>query len=315
VADNCTDDTAVVAAIAGAEVIERHERERVGKGFALDYGLRHLDIESPDIVVVIDADCRLGASAIDALASMCAMSRRPTQALYLMTQASEARISDLVAEFAWRVKNWVRPLGLGALGLPCQLAGTGMAFPWNVIQTADLATGSIVEDLKLGLDLAAAGHAPLFCPSARVTSEFAASAKGAEIQRTRWEEGHLTMILQGLPRLIYTALVRRNMALLVLALDLAVPPLSLLMLLLIGLFTIAVAVAGIGLSCTPPVISGANLLALAVAVFLSWLKYGRDVLPWRAICLIPGYVVRKLPHYGRILLGRRTTRWIRTERK
>src|SRR5262245_49258519 len=37
VADNCTDDTAAVAAAAGAEVIERHDRTSVGKGYALDF--------------------------------------------------------------------------------------------------------------------------------------------------------------------------------------------------------------------------------------------------------------------------------------
>src|SRR5262245_28326017 len=41
VADNCTDDTAAVAA-AGAEVVQRHDLARIGKGYALDWGLQHL---------------------------------------------------------------------------------------------------------------------------------------------------------------------------------------------------------------------------------------------------------------------------------
>ena len=35
VADNCTDDTAVVTAAWGAEVIVRNNSERIGKGFAM----------------------------------------------------------------------------------------------------------------------------------------------------------------------------------------------------------------------------------------------------------------------------------------
>jgi cellulose synthase/poly-beta-1,6-N-acetylglucosamine synthase-like glycosyltransferase len=50
VADNCTDNTASLARSAGAEVIERCHLNNVGKGFALDYGLRHLDNSPPDIV-------------------------------------------------------------------------------------------------------------------------------------------------------------------------------------------------------------------------------------------------------------------------
>src|SRR5262245_56051654 len=173
VADNCSDDTAAVAVAAGAEVIERHDPARFGKGYALDFGLHHLAADPPDIVIVVDADCRLADDMIDPLATTCALMRQPAQALYLMTAPDESAINYRVAEFAWRVKNWLRPLGLGALGLPCQLAGTGMAFPWDAICPADLASGWIVEDLKLGLDLALAGHPPLFCPSARVTSRFA----------------------------------------------------------------------------------------------------------------------------------------------
>ena len=59
VADNCTDDTAVIAKAAGAEVAERHDLANIGKGYALEWGLRQLKADPPGIVAVIDADCRL----------------------------------------------------------------------------------------------------------------------------------------------------------------------------------------------------------------------------------------------------------------
>ena len=55
VADNCVDDTSAVAAAAGAETIERHEPTKIGKGYALDFGLQHLSVNPPSIVIVIDA--------------------------------------------------------------------------------------------------------------------------------------------------------------------------------------------------------------------------------------------------------------------
>ena len=124
-----------------------------------------------------------------------------------MIAPDNSPINYRVAEFAWRVKNWVRPLGLNALNLPCQLMGTGMAFPWEVIRSANLASGSIVEDLKLGLDLTQTGSPPLFCPSACVKSHFPLSIEGAKSQRKRWEEGHISMILTTVPRFIYEAVV------------------------------------------------------------------------------------------------------------
>ena len=42
----------------------------------------------------------------------------------------------VISALAILVKNRVRPLGLHALGLPCLLTGTGMAFPWQVIRKA-----------------------------------------------------------------------------------------------------------------------------------------------------------------------------------
>src|SRR5262245_5653981 len=118
VADNCSDDTAAVAATAGAQVVERHDPVRLGKGYALDFGLRLLSADPPQVVIMIDADCRLGPGAIDYLAVACETSGRPVQALDLMVAPQSSSMNYKVAEFAWRVKNWVRPLGLSALGLP-----------------------------------------------------------------------------------------------------------------------------------------------------------------------------------------------------
>jgi cellulose synthase/poly-beta-1,6-N-acetylglucosamine synthase-like glycosyltransferase len=314
VADNCVDDTAAVAIAAGAEVVDRHDPTRLGKGYALDFGVRHLASDPPALVIVVDADCRLAEDTLGRLATSCVMTGRPVQMLNLMTTPNESLINHQVAEFAWRVKNWLRPLGLCALGLPCQLMGTGMAFPWDVIRSADLANGWIVEDLKLGLDLSLAGHPPLFCPSARVTSAFPSSVAGAASQRKRWEQGHITMVLKLAPRFVYLAVARRNWALLALTLDLAVPPLSLLAILVVGVFVATGMAALFGFSSAPLVASAASLLAFVLAAFVAWLKCGRDVLPPSAIWSIAPYVLGKVPLYRHILSKRMETRWIRTDR-
>jgi cellulose synthase/poly-beta-1,6-N-acetylglucosamine synthase-like glycosyltransferase len=315
VADNCSDDTAAVAAAAGAEVVARNDPARRGKGYALARGLDHLSTDAPDIVIVIDADCRLGDDAIDRLARACAATHMPVQALNLMRSPSESSINFKVAEFAWRVKNWLRPLGLRALGLPCQLMGTGMAFPWDVIDAVDLASGLIVEDLKLGLDLALAGNPPMFCPSAAVTSAFPSSVEGVQGQRLRWEQGHIGLILMAAPRLIFTAITRANLGLLALALDLAVPPLSLLATLVMTTSVIGVLATVLGFSSTAMLISTISLVGLVVGVFLSWLKFGRDVLPPAAILLVVPYMIGKLPLYRMMLSRKFNSQWTRTDRR
>ena len=313
-ADNCTDDTVDVASATGAEVAERHDSAKRGKGYALEFGLRHLSSDPPEIVIVVDADCRLAEDTIDRLAMTCALTHRPAQALYLMTAPDGSRINHQVAEFAWRVKNWVRPLGLSALGLPCQLAGTGMAFPWNVIRLADLANGWLVEDLKLGLDLASAGHPSVFCPSACVTSQFASTIEGVINQRERWEQGHIHTILISMPRLFCEAIKRRNWSLLALTLDLAVPPLSLLAIFVAGMFSITGLAAVFGFSSIALAISAVNGLAFLFVVFFAWLKCGREVVPPRALLSIAPYAIGKLGLYVRVLSNKMDARWIRTDR-
>jgi glycosyltransferase involved in cell wall biosynthesis len=315
VADNCTDDTAAVALAAGADVSRRNDPDRKGKGYALAWGLRHLDQAPPDIVIILDADCRLANGAIDRLTEACALTQRPVQALYLMNAPKEAPINYRAMELAWRVKNWVRPLGLKAIGLPCQLMGTGMAFPWNVIGSADLASGSIVEDLKLGLDLALTRNPALFFPSAIVTSEFPFSVEGIQSQRLRWEQGHIGMILTTTPRLILKAIKRPSVNLLALALDAAVPPLTLLGMLATGMVAVAGLATLVGVSSAALVVSLASLIGFIGAIFLSWLKFGRDIVPPSEVFSIVSYVIKKLPLYCRILFRNSARQWIRTDRR
>ncbi|HCV39615.1 MAG TPA: glycosyl transferase, partial [Pseudomonas sp.] len=84
VADNCTDQTANLARAAGAQVVERQDLQRRGKGYALDFGVQHLRQSPPEVLIIIDADCQLGAGALEQLAHCCVDYARPAQALYLM---------------------------------------------------------------------------------------------------------------------------------------------------------------------------------------------------------------------------------------
>ena len=314
VADNCTDETASVAAAAGAEVSVREDQARIGKGYALDWGIKYLAAEPPDIVIVIDADCRVSESTIENLSQACSTSGHPVQALYLMAAAPGSSVNQQVAQFAWRVKNLVRPLGLRKLNLPCQLMGTGMAFPWKLIQSANLSSGFIVEDMKLGLELAAQGQAPHFCPSAVVTSTFPTSDKGSRAQRQRWEQGHLSLILSAVPDLVSAGIKSHDVKLLAMALDLSIPPLSLLVSVLTAMVTGTAIAAILGLSTTPFFLITACLILAAAAVLLAWIKHGRDVLPLSDLIFIVPYLAKKLGLYATLAAGRRVSLWVRAER-
>jgi cellulose synthase/poly-beta-1,6-N-acetylglucosamine synthase-like glycosyltransferase len=312
VADNCNDGTADAARAAGATVVERQDPGRRGKGFALDYGVRFLGSDPPDVVIIVDADCTLEEGFVDRLASAAAAGGRPVQSCNLVTPPAGAGLKDRLSWFAFQYKNLVRPLGLDRLGLPCLLS-TGAAFPWPVIREAPLATGNIVEDMQLGLDLAVAGHPPRFCPRAVMTSALPSGGRAAATQRTRWEHGHLRTLLSQVPRLVVSGLRRRRIGLLGLALELSVPPLSMLFL----LWAAAGAVCGL-LGCfagawLPALVLGCSGLAAMVSVFAGWCRFGRTHLPLTSLLAAPVYALWKVPIYAAFFL-RPQRAWVRTAR-
>jgi cellulose synthase/poly-beta-1,6-N-acetylglucosamine synthase-like glycosyltransferase len=313
IADNCMDDTAALARSAGAQVIERSDFQRRGKGYALDYGVRHLEHDPPEVVIIVDADCRVASASIDKLARLCSKTSRPIQALYLMHARQDAGLKMRIAEFAWIVKNQARPEGLHRLGLPCQLMGTGMAFPWLRISEAKLASGEIVEDLKLGIDLASAGAPPLFCADALVTSDFPNSSDGVQGQRTRWEHGHLRLLMTEVPRLLLTSVFRRNISLLALTLDLSVPPLALLTLLVAAVWCAGAIFYLFTKSTFPLGIASADAVLLVLAVLMSWHRYGRQTISLGKLALAVAYALWKIPLYAKFLVARQIG-WVRSKR-
>ncbi|HEX8407058.1 MAG TPA: glycosyltransferase family 2 protein [Duganella sp.] len=312
VADNCADDTAGVARRAGADVRERRHATERGKGYALDFGVRALAADAPEVLIIIDADCLVADGALAKLAHVCATRQRPVQALYLM-YAPGGSLMKKIAEFAWVVKNQVRPLGFHRLGLPCQLMGTGMAFPWSIISTASLANGHIVEDMKLGLDLALAGTPPLFCPDALVSSTFPTSNSGTDTQRTRWEHGHLSMIVSEAPRLLWRGLAKGSVKSVAMALDLSVPPVALLCLLTLAVSALAALLAVFTGAHTPLLLAVAALAGLGLAVLLAWLRFGRAILSAGDLLTAVLYMFAKIPLYLRFLINRQVE-WVRSKR-
>jgi cellulose synthase/poly-beta-1,6-N-acetylglucosamine synthase-like glycosyltransferase len=313
VADNCSDATAEVARRCGARVLVREDPARRGKGYALQFAVEHLRRSPPDVVVFLDADCRPAEGALALLSELAFSRGRPAQARYEMIQG--ARHDDLGLErFAWRLRGTVRPTGLAAMGLPCQLYGSGMAFPWPCLERLPLGTGSIVEDMQLTLDLLRGPALPLFCGSALVTSAFAPSGEGRAAQRRRWEHGHLaTLFSRGIPALL-GALKAGSLSRIVLALEVCVPPLGLLIAML--LLGSAVSAAAVPYAAAAPYTTAlllVGLLGVAGSLTLAWRRFGRDLVGARALRRLPAYLAGKLGVYARFVSDRHK-HWNRSDR-
>ncbi len=313
VADNCEDDTATIARASGAEVIERFNRERRGKGFALDFAREHLRSAPPAAVIVFDADCWSDRASLQALAHDAISSRRPCQAVYLIAPTPTAPAMVQVSSFAFMIKNLVRQRGLQRLAGHVHLTGTGMGFPWSLFAAAPLASPSIVEDLELGRALAEAGHPPMLVQSAIVWSRPSAPA-GTLVQRRRWEGGFLAVARDQAPRALASALRRGNLRGLAAGIDLLVPPLTLLALVDAAALALAAVITLVtGAAWWPVLLLLVTSAAAALAIAAAWGREGREFLSSGALLRMPLYVLWKIPLYLGLAKGT-PSEWLRPGR-
>lgn len=312
IADNCRDETAAAARAAGARVAERDDPTRRGKGYAMAFGRDQVAADPPDVVIIVDADCRLAAGSAERLAAQAIARNRPIQAAYLMISSGDASPLVAVSNFAVLIKNVVRARGLVRLGGGGLLFGTGMAFPWPLFRTLPLATSDAVEDLGLGLWLARQGIAVDLDERSQVTSPAAALAS-SRAQRSRWEHGFLlTASRQGLPLLAggIAAASRHRAAL---GAHLLVPPLALLMLLALTGLAVASAAGAASGHWLPFLILAAAFTFAVTLLLIAWWRHARRDLPLAALLRIPLYMIWKIPIYIGFFT-RRQTGWNRTRR-
>jgi cellulose synthase/poly-beta-1,6-N-acetylglucosamine synthase-like glycosyltransferase len=314
VADNCLDRTAALATRAGADVVIRNDPTLRGKGFALAAGLRHLAAAPPDVVLFIDADCRVSSGGVGLLAQACAASNAPVQCLNLMIADPDSRAPPPhLAEFAWRIKNDLRPNGYARLGLPCQLLGTGMALPWRLINPEMFATGHLAEDLLIGLDLAMKGFSPRFFREASVISYFPETQRSRDQQKQRWVHGHFALINSHTPRLVYQALRQRDFGLLALAADLAVPPLGVLAVANVALLLMSLTwMAAVG-AWSPLAFAALASALFASSLVAAWWVCGRDLIGPEEVKRLPRHIIMVMSSALNLARGHKVP-WVRTNR-
>lgn len=153
VADNCRDDTAALARVAGAEAWERqHDSER-GKGYALRFAYERLLAEAGsgqavDAVVVVDADTEVSRNLLSAFAARIEAGAGAAQAFYgaLNPKASwRTRLMTIALSLIHRLRG----RGRERLGASAGLKGNGMMFTLDTLRRAPHRSFSLVEDLRI----------------------------------------------------------------------------------------------------------------------------------------------------------------------
>jgi hypothetical protein len=307
IADNCSDETAAIAVALGAEVLTRDVAELRGKGYALKYGLDHLEQDPPDSVVFLDADCSYLRGGPGDMAALAVKSGRPTQGLFLMDAPKGSSLRARAAAFAVRVKNDLRVRGLSRLSGAVSLQGSNFALPWSACAAVSPPEDELAEDAVWGWRLADQGHPPLFSEQTLCEGRLASGEDASQIQRARWERGTLLGAWRVLPAVLLRSLVRGRLSVSVLALDGLVPPLSILAF-CCSLWALCGGLVGVSLT-----LSLGPLSLLAVAVFISWLRVGRDLIAAHELIGLLAHALIRIARFPSTILS--GNEWRRTPRE
>lgn len=245
VADNCTDRTAAIAQEHAATVLERTDLVRRGKGYALEWAFAILlGPDSPleegerapvAAFVIVDADTDVVPDFVAVMAQRLVSDPAvpALQGRYGVLNPQEGWRAALMTA-AFDLFNHVKLLGAHRLGWSVGLKGNGMAFTRSLLERARWRGDSITEDIDFGLDLLSLhGVRVGYVPQAQVLAQMPVSGTQAASQRERWERGRYRLLRERALPLLALGLRRRSKALCAASADLAVPPLSELMGLLV----------------------------------------------------------------------------------
>ena len=175
IADNCTDQTEIVAKAFDVVVHKREDKENLGKGFALQWALDRIwELKnSPDAVVIIDADSIVSRNFLHVMSDRLSQGENVIQSYYTVRDPDQSWSTSLrYAAFA--VLHYLRPQGRMLLGGSVGLKGNGMVFRREVMQKLKW-SNSVTEDIEFHMTLLLQGYRVAFAPDAVIWGEMPGS--------------------------------------------------------------------------------------------------------------------------------------------
>lgn len=195
VADNCTDDTADVCRSLGCHVLERFNKQEVGKGYALKFLLNHIrdngfsDIY--DAYFIFDADNLLDPHYIEEMNKAFQQGNDAVTSYRNSTNLSENWVS--AGSALWFIfQSRLLNSGRSILGNNGWIGGTGFMFSKKIMErNAGWKFHLLTEDVEFTMDCILSGDHIGYCSTAVFYDEQPVSFKQSWQQRVRWSKGFL----------------------------------------------------------------------------------------------------------------------------
>ena len=193
VADNCTDNTAAIAAENHAYVYERHSTTHVGKGYALNFLLTQMDKEGKqyDAYLVLDADNLLSCDFVTEINRTFSSGYKIVTSYRNSKNFSDNWISAGYGLWFLREARYLNHARM-KLGVSCAVSGTGFMFSREVLEEC----GGwhyylLTEDIEFTVDNIIRGNKIGYSSRAVLYDEQPTSFAQSWRQRMRWSRGNM----------------------------------------------------------------------------------------------------------------------------
>ena len=192
VADNCTDQTVMIAEREGFRALERKDSSLAGKGYAIKYGLEYLKNESYDAVFIIDADSIVDEAALRELDRAIQQGARIMQCYNGLANPDDSWFTRLM-DVSRTLGNAVLGPAKEKTGLSSNLMGNGMCFVRDAIDRYGWDAFTVGEDWEYYAKLVMKGERIAFVNKARVYHRESIDLEQATSQRLRWSSGRFAI--------------------------------------------------------------------------------------------------------------------------
>jgi cellulose synthase/poly-beta-1,6-N-acetylglucosamine synthase-like glycosyltransferase len=204
VADNCTDETAIIAKVAGAEVLERTNPLQRGKQFALEWAFKQIDLNKYDAVVILDADNHIDPEFFTVLDAHLERGEKVIQAYGETKNATDSWVSMNNAYMYWYMYRLM--MIRQRLGLSVWLAGAGVCISTEILQSVGWRVTSLVDDVEYTCQLLLKGHKVHLAAGAVLYDQKPSNLLDSMKQRLRWIRGQTQVTVKYIPSLALFAL-------------------------------------------------------------------------------------------------------------
>nr|WP_242954492.1 glycosyltransferase family 2 protein [Clostridium oryzae] len=249
IADNCTDNTANVARNSGAIVYERTNKDKRGKGFALDWmfsNIFKMD-KKYDAVVILDADNLVAKNFLSEMNNKLCEGYEVVQGYLDSKNPTDTWITGNYSISFW-TNNRMYQNARKNLHLSSQLGGTGFAVSTEVLKELGWGATCLVEDLEFSCKLVLNGKRVGYAHEAVVYDEKPLTLAQSWYQRKRWMQGFADVASRYFFKLIKRAVTKLDFK----ALDCAIYSIQ-------------------------PHITALSGLVVIVSLFMNWRAYLEDM--------------------------------------